>query len=119
MAGLAKKDGKREHERVSDPAIRLKIGAKIYRSINWSLGGVLIDGYQGGLSAGSLLSITEIGLGKGIMTPVKVQARVIRADEEASFLAIQMLEIDQSAFAILQKLLATKMQVLKERPQPG
>jgi hypothetical protein len=53
------------------------------------------------------------------MTPVKVQARVIRADDEFSILAVQMLEIDQSAYAILQKLLVKKMQIMKARPQPG
>jgi hypothetical protein len=110
---------KREHDRVSDPAIRLKIGAKIYRSLNWSLGGVLIEGYEGGLSTGSLLSILEIGLSRGVMSQVKVHARVIRADEGGGVLAIQMLELDQSAYAILQKLLVKKMQVLKARPQPG
>jgi hypothetical protein len=119
MVAQKKDVNKREHERVSDPSIRLKIGAKVYHSINWSLGGALIDGYQGGLSTGSLLSITEIGLSRGVMTPVKVQARVIRADDEISILAVQMLEIDQSAYAILQKLLVKKMQVLKARPRPG
>ena len=83
------------------------------------MGGILIDGYEGGLSSGSLLSITEIGLSRGVMTPVKVQARVIRADDEFSILAVQMLEIDQSAYAILQKLLVKKMQIMKARPQPG
>jgi len=33
----------REHGRVSDPTMRLQIGGKTYRSVNWSLGGVLID----------------------------------------------------------------------------
>ncbi len=119
MAITASDVDKRQHDRVSDPAIRLKIGSKLYCSINWSLGGVLIDGYEGGLSAGSLLSITEIGLSRGVMTPVKINARVIRADADANHLALQMLEIDQSAYAILQKLLAKKFQVLKARPQHG
>ncbi len=112
-------ENKRQHDRISVPAIRLKIGSKTYRSINWSPGGVLIEGFQGGLSAGSLLSITAIGLSRGVMTPVKVGTRVIRADDEAGILAIQMLEIDHSAYAILQKLLVRKMQVLKARPQSG
>lgn len=109
----------RAHDRVSDPAIRLQIGSKTYRSVNWSLGGVLIEGYEGELSAGSLLSITEIGLGRGVMTPVNISARVIRGDASSGFLALQMLEIDKSAYAILQKLLAKKMDVMKARPQHG
>ncbi|MBC8267957.1 MAG: PilZ domain-containing protein [Rhodospirillaceae bacterium] len=119
MVAQKKSENRRDHERVSDPSIRLKIGAQVYHSINWSLGGILIDGYDGVLSPGSLLSITEIGLNRGVMTPVKVQARVIRADDEFSVLAVQMLEIDKSAYAILQKLLVKKMQVMRARPKPG
>ena len=119
MVEPASNSDKRVYERVKDPAIRLQIGSKIYSSINWSLGGVLIDGYEGGLSTGSLLSITEIGLSRGVMSPVKISARVIRASAEANLLAIQMLEIDQSAYAILQKLLTTKMQVMRARPRHG
>ncbi|NQU59122.1 MAG: hypothetical protein HQ513_17970 [Rhodospirillales bacterium] len=112
-------ENKRDHDRVSDPVIRLKIGSKIYSTVNWSLGGVLIDGYEGDLSTGSLMSIKEIGLARGVMTEVNVRARVIRADEGASILAIQMLEIDQSAYTIMQKLLVKKMLVIKARPQSG
>jgi len=119
MALQEKIKNKRQHDRGTDPVIRLKIGSKTYCSINWSLGGAMIDGYQGGLSTGSLLSITEIGLSRGIMTPVDIRARVIRAEEEASILAIQLLEIDQSAYAIMQKLLIKKMQGLKARPPSG
>ncbi len=109
MAVQAKVIDKREHDRGCEPAIRLQIGSKVYRSINWSLGGVLIEEYEGNLSIGSLLSITEIGLDHGVMSPVKIHARVTRADAESNSLAIQMLEIDHSAYAILSKLLARKL----------
>lgn len=114
-----KKEDNREHNRVADPAIRLKIGAKIYQSINWSLGGILINGYEGGLSTGALVSITQLGLSRGVMTTVKVSGRVIRADDEAAILAIQMLEIDQPTYAILQRLLVKKMQLMRARPRAG
>ncbi len=116
MAAQEKTENRRAHERVSDPAIRLKIDSKTYRSVNWSLGGFLVDGYEGVLSTGSLMLITEIGPSRGAMTPVKVRGRVIRAEVGASLLAIQVLEIDQSAYAILQKLLVSKMQLLKSQP---
>jgi len=119
MALQATSKNAREHERVSGPTIRLQIGGNVYRSVNWSLGGVMITSYQGGLTTGSLLSISELGLGRGVMTQVNVRARVIRADEEACFLALQLLEIDHAAYGILQKLLARKMDVSKHRPKHG
>ena len=56
-------DGKsrRVHERGDDQAIKLKIAGKTYVCINWSLGGFLIEGYDGGLTMGSLMTIEEIG----------------------------------------------------------
>ena len=116
MAVQEKTENRRTHDRAIEPAIRLKIDSKIYRSVNWSLGGFLIEGYEGGLSTGSLMLITEIGLSRGAMTPVKVRGRVIRAEAGASLLAIQVLEIDQSAYAILQKLMVNKTQRLKSQP---
>ena len=104
---------RRSHERVSDPVIRLKIEAKVYTSETWSLGGALVEDYDGELSTGSLLTISEIGLSRGVMTPVNIRARVIRSDSSAGHLALQMLELDQPGYAILQKLLAKKMQLLR------
>jgi len=116
MAAREETENRRAHDRAIDPAIRLKIDSKIYRSVNWTLGGFLIEGYEGDLSTGSLMLITEIGLSRGAMTPVNVRGRVIRAEAGASLLAIQVLEIDQSAYAILQKLLVGKTQRLKSQP---
>lgn len=107
------KDERRTHQRVNDPSIRLKFEEKAYTSATWSLGGALIENYEGELSTGALLTITEIGLSRGVMTPVNIRARVIRSDSGTGHLALQMLELDQPGYAILQKLLAKKMAMLR------
>lgn len=109
-----KTDGKenRRHDRVADPDMYLKIGGKTYRSINWSMGNILIENYEGELSAGSLLTITEIGPISEKMTAVNVRSRVIRADPSAGHLAMQILEIDSPAYGILQELMNKRMNVV-------
>jgi len=112
-------ENRRLHERISDPEIRLKIAGRIYESINWSLGGFLVEGYEGGLTTGSLLSIEELGSAYAKnMTKVAISARVIRADAEAGHLALNILDIDTAAYAVLQEHMMKKMQAMKDGKQP-
>ncbi|NQV48332.1 MAG: PilZ domain-containing protein [Rhodospirillaceae bacterium] len=113
MADKAADKERREHIRITEPAIGMMIGKKTYTSINWSLGGALIDDYKGELTPGSLFTISELGSAKGKLTKVSVQARVIRLDEKPKILAINFLEIDNQAYAILQTMLAKKMEAMK------
>lgn len=112
-------ENRRMHGRISDPEIKLKIAGRVYVSANWSLGGFLIEGYEGGLTTGSLLSIEGIGsVSAKKMTKVAVSARVVRADAGAGHLALNILDIDTAAYAVLQEQMVKKMQVLKGGKQP-
>jgi len=107
-------ENRRLHERISDPEIKLKIAGKTYMSINWSLGGFLVEGYEGGLTTGSLLYIEGMGsVSAKKMTKVAVSARVVRADADAGHLALNILDIDSAAYAVLQEHMAKKLQALK------
>ena len=63
---------KRNDQRLADPDMNLKLGGKPYRSGNWSMGGILIDDYDGELSTGALLTITEIGSNLNKLTTVNI-----------------------------------------------
>ena len=104
---------KRLHKRVADPGMSLKIGETPYRSINWSMGGILVDDYDGKLSTGSLLTITEIGPLDEEMTAVNIRARVVRADSAAGNLAVQILELDSPAYGVFQELMSQRLKVVK------
>ncbi|MHA1597572.1 MAG: hypothetical protein ACTSV1_02525 [Alphaproteobacteria bacterium] len=105
-------NNRRQHERISDPAIKLKIAGKNYVSVNWSLGGFLIEGYDGALSTGALLTIEGISAANAkSMTPVAISARVVRSD--SGNLALNILDIDSDAYQVLQEQMVKKMQALK------
>ena len=109
MVTDSKDQNRRLLERQSDPAIKLKIAGKTYVCVNWSLGGFLIEGYEGGMTTGSLLSIEGMGAATAKnMTKVAVSARVIRADSEAGNLALNILDIDSPAYNLLQEQMAKK-----------
>lgn len=109
MKKKAVADDKRRHERVADPDMSLTIDGKSYRSVSWSMGGILLDSYEGNLSTGSLLTITEIGPLGDDLTTVNIRARVIRADSEARHLAVQILELDTPAYSVFQELMSKRL----------
>ncbi len=95
-----------------EPAIYVAVGDRTYDSVSWSMGGILINGYDGTLSAGSLLTITAIGGERDDLTDVEVRSRVVRGD--SGQLVVSFLDIDERAYNVLRSLMERKMQVLRE-----
>ena len=77
-----------------------------YPARNLSIGGTLVEGYDGTLSAGSLLDITGIGLAAEKRTKVLIRARINRVLPDTEEIALQFLSLDDSAYEILQKIVA-------------
>ena len=92
----------RRHERESDSVLSLTFEGLAYNTANWSLGGCLIEDYEGELSAGSLINLTTIRQGGKVET-VDVRARVIRVRHEARQLVISFLDLDVRAFRFLRE----------------
>ena len=90
----------RRHERDSESVLSLTFEGLTYNTVNWSLGGCLIEGYKGDFSAGSLINLTTIRQGARMAT-VDVRARVIRVRPEARQLVIGFLDVDVRAFRFL------------------
>ena len=94
-------DNRREHLRTDDPALVVKVDGKIYKTVNWSMGGLLIEGYKGKLTTGALVTVAALGESEKNLTDVCIRARVIRSDQEMEYIAINFLGLDQSAFGLL------------------
>lgn len=107
---------RRRHKRSKPPEIVLGIDGKQYPTHNLSIGGSLIGGYDGPLSAGALFTVTGIGPEDGEMTAVAIRARVNRAG--AGNLALTFLELDTSAYEILQDVMAKKIEGLEPTVKP-
>ncbi|MGF1640151.1 MAG: hypothetical protein ACFCUO_04310 [Rhodospirillales bacterium] len=106
---------RRRHERFTAPAVTLAFNGGRHTTESWSLGGFVVDGYQGSLSAGALLVVEGICAPDGVMTTVEARARVIRLDRGRGRLVVSFLGLDGSAYAVLRDLMAARMRSLEEQ----
>lgn len=106
---------RRRHERVTVPALCVELEGRIYRTNNWSMGGFMVDDYEGRRTPGSLFTLYRIASLDGEFADVKVRARVIRADPQQGRLVVSFLAIDETAYAILRDHMAVRMQALKQQ----
>lgn len=93
----------RSSTRLNNPTLCIQIRGRLYESLNWSLGGILLGGYNGVLSEGEQFDIDSIGLAGKRLWPVLVNSRVVRiGGENGMELAAQFLTISAPAFDILE-----------------
>ena len=99
-------ENKRAHPRHVSPTLIIVINGNIFRVLNWSYGGFLIDEGHHQFNVGGLITIDGIGeksddCPTNIVT-VNIPARIIRHDENAG-VGISCLQLDDSALAVLQE----------------
>ncbi|MDA1089193.1 MAG: PilZ domain-containing protein [Proteobacteria bacterium] len=120
MAKNKTQSERRLNKRSKAQELELSIEGNSYATTNLSIGGSMVEGYDGALSAGALLSVKGIGSSGGKLTKVDIRARVNRANPEARQLALTFLELDTGAYEILQNFMAIRIQGLKppKKPEP-
>ncbi len=97
---------KRTATRVNNPKLCISIRGKLYQTMNWSLGGLLIGDYDGVLIPGDMFEIDSIGRAGKKSWPVMITARVIRTGGASGMeLAAQFITISAPAFDILEGIL--------------
>lgn len=96
----------RKNRRVHNPKLAIGFRGKLFETVNWSLGGCLIEGYDGALVPGDAFDIEYIGPAGRSPWPVLVQARVVRVGGESGMqMAAQFLALSIPAFDILEGVL--------------
>ncbi len=106
---------RRRHKRFTAPAVTLAFNGGRHTTENWSIGGFVIDGYQGSLSAGALLVIEGICMPDGEMTLIEARARVVRMDRNERRLVVSFLDLDGRAYSVLQDLMAERMRFMQDQ----
>lgn len=100
LIGLGSHHEKRRDKRQLSPALEVSLEGGRYRTVDWSLGGVLLSDYFGPLApgdqvAGSVQVLTD-------MTSHPFKAVVVRRDSATGQLALSFTEISNRAFALLE-----------------
>ncbi len=104
----------RRHERTEVPVLTVTVDGVVYEAVNWSFGGVLITGYEGNLTVGSLFDVTEFGTMGRRMDAVDVRARVTRTNPDYGELVVTFLDLDGRAYKLLHDFMTERMRILNE-----
>jgi hypothetical protein len=105
--GLAK----RRDKRLSRGGLHVTVGGAAYPAIDWSLGGVLIDGFAGDLAVGDevTLMLAREGDSSGQPAPAQVARR------EDGRVAFHFLALAPDAFKFLEELQMTRLRPTRGR----
>ncbi|PHS78172.1 MAG: hypothetical protein COB59_08380 [Rhodospirillaceae bacterium] len=98
----ARSDGERRKlKRAKRINMVARLAGKTYKADDWSMGGFLLESYDGALTTGSLITIEGLGRSPKSLLSVNLPARVERLGERC--IAIKYLGLDAKAYAFLQK----------------
>ncbi len=90
-----------DHSRVVRVELTVRIGAEIFKTDTWSMGGFLLDDYVGPLSTGALVTVAGLGRMARNMRSVELPARVVRTGEHE--IVVNYLSLDANAYEFLQR----------------
>ena len=91
---------RRVHPRIIRVALAVRVGGRTYKTVNWSMGGFMLDDYEGDLSTGALVTVAGIGRSARKLLDVELPARVVRTAE--NIIAVNYLSLDHEAYDFLQ-----------------
>lgn len=100
----------RRNQRIVVPVIRLTFDGRIYQSVDWSLGGFLIEPYVGTMLTDREFTVDGIGPGDGDLIKLPIRARVVR--NSRGRLAASFVDLSDNAFEILEALMMRRRKYL-------
>jgi len=106
---------RREHLRVTQVELVVRFDGQTYKTSNWSMGGFLIDDYDGALSTGALVTVKGLGRNMRKIGEVNLPARVVRSGEKV--IAVNYLSLDAAGYTFLQEIMreSGKMRTLLDQ----
>lgn len=99
-------DERRQFERAVLPQLCIRIGGRIYHSVEWSFGGLVVIDELGHLPAAALVRIDGLVGEADYMNAqppedVDIRARVVRVIADERLVALSCLKLDDPAYRIL------------------
>jgi len=96
----------RNHIHVQRPQLRVRVGGRTFRTVEWSYGGLLVEDDDRQLPIGALVRIDGLAdehSHGGASTPhiVDIRARVIRTMPDEGLAALYCLKLDNAAYRFL------------------
>ncbi|MBK8909632.1 MAG: hypothetical protein IPM60_17745 [Rhodospirillales bacterium] len=99
---------------MTTPEMEVVLDGKPHLTLNWSMGGMVLEGYAGRRATGALLTIEHIRALGGEMTPVRVHGRVLRNDVHNKRLVISLLHMDSAGHDLLMSFMEERVRRLRK-----
>ena len=102
----------RKDNRVEDTVIVIVIEDEAYKTLDWSLGGFRIGGYEGNIRAGAEFLVNGIGPDLESIFDVRVDCQAVRVSDGQ--LSASFVEIESQVYDILEALLLRRQKPLEK-----
>lgn len=109
-----KSEEQRRHPRLTTPEMEVILDGKPHLTLNWSMGGMVIEAYEGRRAPGALLTIERIRSLGGDIVPVRVHARVLRNDTHNKRLVVSLLHMDGAGHDLLMSYMEERVRRLRK-----
>lgn len=96
----------RRNKRVNEPVLHVAINGRRYRTVDWSLGGMLLTDFHGIHHRGQMVELEYLVpfVDADARIPLGIYARVVRSDEKRQHLALAFAGLHDRAFEIFESL---------------
>src|SRR5262245_52247377 len=98
---------KRKDRRLPLPIFEIRLDEGSYETVNWSLGGLLIDGYHGERKEDDQIVVDIQAKDHNLSLRLKITAKIIRVSEDGK-LAIQFEEMNPTIYDFFEKCFAAR-----------
>ena len=102
----------RKDNRIEDPVITISIEDDAYQTLDWSLGGFRVGGYEGDIKVNSEFMINGIGPDLKTIFAVHVDCKAVRI--VVGQLSASFIELDPESYDILETLMLRRAKLLEK-----
>jgi len=96
---------RRRDRRLELPLLKVEVGGLVFDCVDWSMGGLCLNGIHPHLTPEAEVPMTFSGLRSGVRRSGRTLARVVRIDRRKNQTAFEFVGLPDDAFAALEGLI--------------
>jgi hypothetical protein len=110
---------RRRDQRISVMPIQIELDGETYTSLDWSLGGFLIEGYEGQRRPGEEMMVGLQVIAQGVEFNHVARAEVVRIDPHGNQFAANFVALDNATLDTLEGWLTGKLRRKNRHKEAG
>lgn len=110
---------RRKDQRISVTPIQIELDGETYTSLDWSLGGFLIEGYEGQRRTGEEMTVGLQVIARGVEFNHVARAEVVRIDPHGNQFAANFVALDNATINTLEGWMTGRLRRKKRHKAAG